>query len=120
VGNGKVLELAEPVSDPETFAQDIRRLLGHSKALLSLWNGLTTIAVPYQDRAGTVRQLEFVNYAGDPLRVQVQLKGSFANIRYETPEHGCCQSLEPVKHNGSTEFVIPELRITGRVHLEAN
>ena len=46
VGNGKVLELAEPVSDPETFAQDIRRLLGKRNALLSLWNGLTTIAVP--------------------------------------------------------------------------
>jgi protein-tyrosine-phosphatase len=41
VGSGKVLELAEPVSDPETFAQDIRRLLGKGNALLSLWNGLT-------------------------------------------------------------------------------
>src|SRR6202043_1527901 len=27
VGTGKVLELSEPVTDPETFAQDIRRLL---------------------------------------------------------------------------------------------
>jgi len=120
VGKGKVLELAEPVGDPETFAQDIRRLLGKSNALLSLWNGLTTVAVPYKDGGGTVKQLEFVNYAGDPLRVQVQLKGMFTNIRYETPEHGCCQSLEPVKHNGFTEFVIPELRITGRVHLETH
>jgi protein-tyrosine-phosphatase len=120
VGKGKVLELAEPVGDPETFAQDIRRLLGKSNALLSLWNGLTTVAVPYKDGGGTVKQLEFVNYAGDPLRVQVQLKGMFTNIRYETPEHGCCQSLEPVKHNGFTEFVIPEVRITGRVHLETH
>jgi protein-tyrosine-phosphatase len=120
VGKGKVLELAEPVGDPETFAQDIRRLLGKSNALLSLWNGLTTVAVPYKDGGGTVKQLEFVNYAGDPLRVQVQLKGMFTNIRYETPEHGCCQSLEPVRHNGFTEFVIPELRITGRVHLETH
>ena len=119
IGNGKVLELAEPVSDPETFAQDIRRLLGKGNALLSLWNGLTTIAVPYKDRGGKTTVLELVNYAGDPLRLQVQVKGSFKTIRYETPEHGCCESLEPVKHDGFTEFVIPEIRIAGRVHLES-
>ncbi len=119
VGNGKVLELAEPVSDPETFAQDIRRLLGRQNALLSLWNGLTTIAVPYKDRGARMTLLELVNYAGEPLRLQVQVKGSFSTIRYETPEHGCCESLEPVKHDGFTEFVIPEIRIAGRVHLES-
>jgi hypothetical protein len=119
VGNGKVLELAEPVSDPETFAQDIRRLLGKRNSLISLWNGLTTIAVPYRDSGGRMTLLELVNYAGDPLRLQVQVKGSFTTIRYETPEHGCCESLEPVKHDGFTEFVIPELRIEGRVHLES-
>ena len=63
--------------------------------------------------------MEFVNYAAEPLRLQVQVKGSFASVRYETPEHPCCESLAPVKHNGFTEFVIPELRIAGRVHLEA-
>jgi hypothetical protein len=120
VGNGKVLELAELVSDPETFAQDIRRLLGKRNALLSLWNGLTTIAVPYKDRRARMTLLELVNYAGEPLRLQVQVKGSFTTVRYETPEHGCCQSLEPVKHDGFTEFVIPEIRIAGRVHLESH
>src|ERR1039458_5702879 len=77
-------------------------------------------AVPYGEHGGTVKVLEFVNYAEEPLRVQVQVKGSFASIRYETPEHQCCESLVPVKHNGFTEFVIPELQIAGRVHLEAN
>ena len=119
VGNGKVLELAEPVSDPETFAQDIRRLLGKQKALLSLWNGLTTIAVPYKERGGRMTLMELVNYAGEPVRLQVQVKGSFSTIRYETPEHGCCQSLDPVKHDGFTEFVIPEIRVAGRVHLDS-
>ena len=121
LGSGKVLELSEPVIDPETFAQDIRRLLGKENALISLWNGLTTIAVPYRDHGGTMKVLEFVNYAEDePLRLQVQVKGSYASIRYEAPEHKCCESLVPIKHNGFTEFVIPELRIAGRVHLEAN
>ena len=119
VGNGKVLELAEPVSDPETFAQDIRRLLGKRNALLSLWNGLTTIAVPYKDRGARVTLLELVNYAGEPVRLQVQVKGTFTTIRYETPEHGCCVSLEPARRDGFTEFVIPEIRIAGRVHLES-
>jgi hypothetical protein len=120
LGDGKVLELAEPVTDPEIFAQDIRRLLGKENVLMSLFNGLTTIAVPYGKHGEPVNVLEFVNYAGEPLRVQVQVKGSFGSIRYETPDHKCCESLVPVKHNGFTEFVIPELRIAGRVLLEAN
>ena len=118
VGDGKVLELTEPVSDPETFAQDIRRLLGKRDALLSLWNGLTTIAVPYKGRGTEITLLELVNYAGEPVRLQLQVKGSFSSLRYETPEHGCCESLEPVHHDGFTEFVIPEIHIAGRVHLK--
>jgi hypothetical protein len=118
-GKGKVLELSEPVIDPETFAQDIRRLLGKEDVLMSLWNGLTTIAVPYREHGGTLKVLELVNYAEEPLSVQVQVKGSFASIRYETPERGCCESLVPIKHDGFTEFVLPELRIAGRVHLDA-
>ena len=106
------------MTDPEVFAQDIRRLLGKRDSLLSLWNGLTTIAVPYKDRRGSLAAIELVNYAADPLRIQVQVKGRFPSIRYETPEHGCCESLVPVRHDGFTEFVIPELRIAGRVHLD--
>jgi hypothetical protein len=118
-GKGRVLEVSEPVTDPEMFAQDIRRLLGKDNALISLFNGLTTIAVPYRDHSGTIKTLEFVNYSEDSLRLQVQVKGSFASIHYESPEHKCCEPLVPVQRNGFTEFVIPELRIAGRVHLEA-
>lgn len=118
-GKGKVLELSEPVTDPETFAQDIRRLLGTQNALLSLWNGLTTIAVPYGEPGGAMKVVEFINYAGEPLRLQVQVKGSFASLRYETPEHPCCESLVPVSNRGFTEFVIPDLQVAGRVYLDA-
>ena len=118
VGSGKVLELSEPVSDPETFAQDIRRLIGNQNALMSLWNGLTTIAVPYRENRGGLKLVELINYAQDPVRVQVKVKGSFTAIRYESPEHGCCKSLAPTQHDGFTEFVIPDLTIAGRVHLE--
>lgn len=117
VGNGKVLELSEPVSDPEVFAQDIRRLLGKSNSLLSLWNGLTTIALPYEDRSGIVKLLEFVNYSEDPVQVQLRVKGTFTSVSFESPQRRCCESLAPVVHDGFTEFVIPELTIAGRVHL---
>jgi len=117
-GKGKVLELSEPVVDPETFAQDIRRLLGKQSVLLNLWNGLTTIAVLYRGHGGTLKLLSLINYAAEPVRIQVQVKGSFSAIRYEAPGQDCCKSLVPVKHDGFTEFVIPDLMIAGRVHLE--
>jgi hypothetical protein len=117
VAKGRVVELFEPVPDPETFAQDIRRFMD-KKVLISLWNALTTVAVPYRQPHGRMTILELVNYAEDPLRVQVQVKGSFHSIRYETPERGCCESLTPVQRDGFTEFVIPALRIGGRVHLK--
>jgi hypothetical protein len=118
VGKGRVIELSEPVPDPETFAQDIRRLMDKQRVLISLWNALTTVAVPYGERHNGVTMLELVNYAEEPLRVQVRVKGSFHSIHYETPERGCCESLTPVQHDGFTEFVIPALRIGGRVHLK--
>ncbi len=118
VGKGRVIELSEPVPDPETFAQDLRRLIDKQKVLISLWNALTTVAVPYRKPHDGVTMLELINYAEDPLRVQVRVKGSFHSIRYATPERGCCESLTPVQHDGFTEFVIPALRIGGRVHLK--
>ena len=118
VGSGKVLELSEPVSDPETFAQDIRRLIGNQNALMTLWNGLTTIAVPYREKSRGLKVLELINYALDPVRVQVKVKGSFAAIRYDSPERGGCRSLASTNHDGFTEFVIPDLLVAGRVHLE--
>ena len=114
-----MLELSQPVTDPETFAQDIRRLMDKQKVLISLWNALTAVAVPYRAPGGAAETLELVNYAADPLRLQVRVKGSFSSIRYETPEHGCCESLTPLKREGFTEFVIPGLYIAGRVHLES-
>jgi NAD(P)-dependent dehydrogenase (short-subunit alcohol dehydrogenase family) len=118
VGKGRIIELTEALPDPETFAQDIRRLMDKQKVLISLWNALTTVAVPYREPHAGVTTLELVNYAEEPLRVQVQIKGSFHSIRYQTPERGCCESLAPVQRNGFTEFVIPDLRIGGRVHLK--
>jgi hypothetical protein len=117
-GKGRVIELAEPVSDPETLAQDVRRLTAKDDTLISLWNALTTIAVPYRNaRTGEV-VLELVNYADEPIRIQVEVKGSFSAVRYETPDRGCCVELTPVQRDGFTDFVVPSLRVAGRIHLQ--
>jgi hypothetical protein len=118
VNEGQVVEMHEPVSDPETFARDIRGLMNNSKIPISLWNALTSIGVLYaQDQSGS-EMVELVNYAEDPLEVQVRVKGVFPEVRFESPEGGCCQSMNPVIHDGFTEFQVPSLKISGRVHLE--
>jgi hypothetical protein len=119
IGKGQVLELSEPVADPETFAQDVRRLMKGQDILVSLWNALTTIGVPYRDSRTGTTLLELVNYSGESLRVQTRMKGLFHSIRLETPEHGCCRSLPAIQHDGFMEFVVPELQATARVHLES-
>jgi hypothetical protein len=119
-GNGRIIELQGQMIDPETFAQDVRRLLDKDQdkdqLALSLWNALTVVAVSYQSPGGE-KLVELVNYAEEPISVQVRIKGSFSSIRYETPERACCQSLTPTQRGAFTEFVVPSLRIAGRVHL---
>jgi hypothetical protein len=117
VGRGRIIELSEPVTDPETFARDVRRLMDKQKVLISLWNSLTTVAALYDDPSGRETILELVNYSEEPVGIQIQVKGSFPSVRYETPESGCCESLTPELRNGFTEFEVPPLVIGGRVHL---
>lgn len=116
VGKGRVIELAEPVTDPETFAQDVRRLMNPNDVLISLWNALTTIGVPYQDPTTGASVVELVNYSGDPLQVQIKVKGAFHSIRYASSEN-CCQLLPAAHHNGFTEFVVPALKTAGRANM---
>jgi hypothetical protein len=118
VGKGRVIELSEPVSDPETFAQDIRRLLTKQTVPVSLWNSLTTLVVEYPGTKAGEATLELINYNEEPTQVQVQVKGAYNSVKYESPDHTCCESLKPAQVNGFTEFVIPNLVNGGRVHLQ--
>ena len=56
IDKGRIIELQGQVIDPETFAQDIRRLLDKDQdkdqLALSLWNALTVVAVSYQSPGG--------------------------------------------------------------------
>jgi len=118
VGAGQVVELAEPIIDPEAFARDLRRLMGLQRTTLGLWNSLTTVAVADHRDSNDETIVNLVNYALEAESVQVQIKGHFSLIRYESPDEECCQYLTPVQRGPFTEFVIPALFIRGEVHLK--
>jgi len=117
VGKGRVIELGEAVSDPETFARDIRRLMAKQSVPVSLWNSLTTLVAAYQGEKTDETVIELVNYAQELLQVQVQVKGELGSVRFASPERGCCEVLTPSYRDGFTEFVVPDLTIGGRVIL---
>ena len=119
LGKGKVIEIAGGVSDPGKFSEDVRRLLGKEKLPISLWNASTILAIPYKLLRASTATVELVNYSADPMPVQVRIHGIYSEVRYETPEHGCCDVLTPTHQNGFTQFDVPWLRIGGRVHLGA-
>ncbi len=117
VGAGQVVELAEPVIDPEAFSRDLRRLMGFQRTTLGLWNSLTSVAIADRQDSNDETIVNLVNYALEAEPVQVQIKGHFSSIRYESPDEGCCQYLTPIQRGPFTEFVIPALFIRGKVHL---
>jgi hypothetical protein len=119
VGSGQVVELGEPVTDPELLARDLRRLIGAERSALGLWNSLTTLVTGYRQELRGETVLNVINYAGVPETVQVQVKGQFASSELESPEEGCCRPLQAFAHGGFTEFTIPRLVIAARVHLKS-
>lgn len=116
VGDGRVIEVLAPIQDPNAFALDMRQLLGPDKRLVDIWNGITVLTAPYQEPGGKAVLLSILNYAHEPLPVQLRVQGTFSLVHYETP--GQKPVLLPHQHReGYTEFVVPSLRIGGRVFL---
>jgi hypothetical protein len=118
VGKGRVIELGEAVTDPETFARDVRRLMVKERVSVSLWNSLTTLVTAYPGEKPGEVIVELINYEEEPTQVQVQVKGNFGNATVETAERGCCQTLKVARVDGFTEFVVPDVFIGARVHLQ--
>ena len=118
VGKGRVIEMGEAITDPETFAQDIRRLMVKKNIPVSLWNSLTTLVVEYRGEKKGETIVELVNYDQESTQVQVQVKGTFRSARFESPERGCCETLNVSHADGFTEFVVPDVVMGGRVYLE--
>jgi hypothetical protein len=57
-----------------------------------------------------------LNYAHQRLPVQIRIRGTFSIVQYESPDEPV--TLLPYQQrDGYTEFVLPGLRIGGRVFL---
>jgi hypothetical protein len=115
-GSGRVIEVLTGIGDPNAFAMEIRQVLGPDRRVIDIWNGITVLTAPYLDANGTNLLVTALNYAAQPLPVQLRVQGTFNVVQYESPEEGT--TLLPFEHrNGATEFVLPALRIGARIFL---
>ncbi len=114
--SGGTLVTRTEVGDPNQFALEMRQKLGAEHRVIDIWNGITVVTAPYESPDGTSVLVTAVNYAQQPMPVQMRVRGTFAQVHYESPEHEA--TLLSYEHrNGFTEFVLPTLRIGGRVFL---
>jgi hypothetical protein len=115
---GTVMRPEVPVVDPNAFALDVRNRLGPERRSVDIWNGITVLVEPRRDPADGTVLLSLVNYAHEERPVQLRVRGTFAAVSYESPEQALM--LLPFTHrHGATEFVVPDLRVGGRVFLRS-
>jgi hypothetical protein len=113
---GQVIRMLKGVADPNAFALDVRQKLGRERRIADIWNGITVLVAPFQEPGGTSLLLTALNYAHQELPVQLRVKGAFSQVRYESPEEPIAL-IPSQQREGFTEFVLPALRIGGRVFL---
>ena len=119
IEHGVTIEPGQAIGNPDAFAEKVRGLLRQQGLLIYLWNAVTTLAFPYRNPQAGGMVVELVNYAQEPLQVQVRVKGEFPNIRFETPGHGFYALLKPDIEHGFTQFVVPDLEIGARIYLSS-
>jgi hypothetical protein len=113
---GTVVKGVKEVGDPNKFALEMRQLLGRDRRLIDIWNGITVLAGPYREPGGTSILVTMVNYAHQALPVQLRVAGSFSQVHFESPDEP--PALLPHEHRDAhTEFVVPALRVGGRIFL---
>ncbi len=113
---GRVVEMPKGVPDPNAFALEVRRSLGRERRVIDVWNGITVLTAPYEEPYGRSMLVTALNYAYQPLPVQIRVRGTFSVVQYESPEESA--ALLPYRQiDGYTEFLLPALRIGGRVFL---
>jgi hypothetical protein len=113
---GGTIVTAKPGMDPNALALDVRRQLGRENRTIDIWNGITVITAPYDDPDDAGMLVTVVNYAHQPLPVQMRVRGTFSQVHYESPEQETTL-LSYERRDGYTEFVIPALRIGCRLFL---
>jgi hypothetical protein len=113
---GTVIGKEGAPTDPNAFALKMRQLLGADRRIVDVWNGITVLVAPFAPPAGDGMLLTAINYAAQPLPIQVRVRGTFSEVVLEAP--GQPASRLTFEHrNGGTEFVLPALRVGARVFL---
>lgn len=110
---GSAVRTVKSVADPNRFALEMRQALGRGNRAVDIWNGITVLAAPYREAGGDVL-VTLLNYAHQALPVQLRVPGTFARVRYESPEEPAAV-LPHRSRDGQTEVTIPSVRIGGRV-----
>lgn len=119
VGGGLIIEAPGGLGDPNALAMEVRQALGRERRVLDVWNGITVLAAMFSEPGGDRALVSAVNYAHQPLPVQMRVRGTYSQVHYESPEDAV--RLLPYEHrDGFTEFVIPSLRVGGRVFLSGS
>lgn len=113
---GQVIKMLKGVADPNAFALAVRQKLGREHRVVDIWNGITVLVAPFQEPDGTNLLLTALNYAHQELPVQIRVKGAFSQVRYESPDDPIAL-IPSQRRDGFTEFVLPAVRIGGRVFL---
>ena len=113
---GGLVKMVEGPVDPNRFALEMRQLLGRERRVVDIWNGITVLTSLYSEPAGDGALLTVLNYAHQPLPVQLRVAGTYSQAEYESPEDPAV--YVPVRpRDGFTEFVLPSVRVGGRVFL---
>lgn len=116
-GSGTVIEFAQPVTDPNVFALEMRALVGDARRAIQIWNGITVLASHYTSANGDTTLVTLLNYARQPVEIQVRVPGTFAAAYIESPEDGAPVLLPFRQRGDGVEFVLPALRHAARVVL---
>ena len=114
---GRVVEGRDAPSDPNTFALEMRQRLGSDRRVVDVWNGITVLVAPYLRVESGDQVLTVVNYAAQPLPVQVRVRGAFSAVQFEAPGQPAVLLAFEVR-NGGTEFLLPALAAGARVFLK--
>lgn len=116
VGAGRVTEVLKGIADPDSFALEMRQILGRERRVVDIWNGITVLTSTAKAPDGESVVVTAVNYAHQPLPVQLRVRGVFSIVHVESPDEPAV--LVPHTHrDGYTEFVLPSLRVGARVFL---
>ncbi len=109
VGKGRIVEHRDPPANPDTFAQQVRQLLGRDGRVLQTWNGITVIAARYEAPArrtttphGAAHRAELfasgAAAAGARAREVLGRALRIARNRHDAPPVSAARRLHRIRH----------------------